>query len=57
MTPKEKAILLLEEFTFTCRECDNAKIAALRAIYNMIDVSNDANMEFLEKVEQEIKKL
>lgn len=57
MTPKEKAKLLIEDFTFNCRECDNAKNAAWRAVCNMIDVSNDSNIEFLEKVKKEIEAL
>ena len=57
MTPKEKAILILDDFTFNCKECDNSKIAAIRAIDRMIDVSNDANMDFLEKVKKEIEAL
>jgi hypothetical protein len=57
MTPKKKALEIVEDFTFNCRECDNSKISALIAINRMIDVSNDANMEFLEKVKQEIEAL
>jgi hypothetical protein len=57
MTPKLKAIEIIEDFTFICRECDNSKISALIAIDRMIDVSNDANMEFLKQVKQEIENL
>ena len=57
MTPKQKAKQLVELFTFSCRECDNSKISALIVIDLMIDVSNDANMEFLEKVKKEIEAL
>ena len=34
MNPKEKAIELVDKFTFNCRECDNAKQCALIAIEN-----------------------
>lgn len=37
MTPKEKALELVDIFTFTCRECDyedNAKQCALIAVEN-----------------------
>ena len=29
MTPKEKAKVLIDRFTFNCRECDDAKQCAL----------------------------
>jgi len=57
MTPKKKALEIIEDFTFSCRECDNSKISALIAIDRMIDVSNDANMEFLKQVKQEMENL
>jgi hypothetical protein len=36
MTAKEKAKELVENFTFNCRECDNAKQCALRAVDEII---------------------
>jgi hypothetical protein len=38
MTPKEKAQELVQLMTFSCRECDNAKLAALIAVDEMIAV-------------------
>ena len=57
MTPKQIANQILEDFTFNCKECDNAKISAMMVIDRMIDVSNDTNMEFLQKVKQELQSL
>jgi hypothetical protein len=71
MKPKEKAKQLLESMTFSCRECDNAKLAALIAVNEMIDVyasacvamgmsKEDAEKQeskYLLEVKQEIEKL
>jgi hypothetical protein len=40
MTPKEKALELVEAMSFTCRECDyemRAKYCAIRAVDEIID--------------------
>ena len=37
MTPKEKALEIIEDFTFSCRECDNAKISALIAVNQILE--------------------
>ena len=62
MTPKEKAEQLIESMTFSCKECDNAKLAALIAIDEILKVSlfyNDsqAEVKYFEQVKEEIKKL
>lgn len=62
-TPKEKANELVEQFTFNCRECDNAILSAQFAVdqmYSMISqMSCDKTQElnYLLDVEEEIKKL
>ena len=69
MTPKEKAEELIEKFTFSCRECDNAKQCALIAvdeIYKLrmthgqhleYDLDKINYYSYWEEVKQEIKKL
>ena len=37
MTHKDKAKQLIESMTFSCRECDNAKLAALIAVNQLIE--------------------
>jgi len=37
MTHKDKAKQLIESMTFNCRECDNAKLAALIAVNQLIE--------------------
>jgi hypothetical protein len=49
MTPKEKAKELLNVMTFSCRECDNAKLAALRAVDEMI-----AELAYIRNYDEEI---
>jgi hypothetical protein len=42
MTPKEKAIELVNDMTFRCRECDNemkAKFCAIRAVEEILDAT------------------
>jgi hypothetical protein len=36
MTPKQKAQYLVSKFTYSCRECDNAKQSALTAVNQII---------------------
>jgi hypothetical protein len=68
MTPKEKAKQLLESMTFSCRECDNAKLSALIAVdeiisgyeFDSLDIEHKRiidNINFWDKVKQEIEKL
>jgi len=68
MTPKEKALEIIEDFTFSCRECDNAKISALIAvaqirealIYGKLDDSPYTSLEarqYYLQVKQEIENL
>lgn len=66
MTPKQKAKQLVDTMTFSCRECDNAKIAALKTVDEILE-SNPNYPEFKENegtairfwelVKQEIEKL
>ena len=37
MTPQNKAKELVESMAFSCRECDNAKLAALIAVNQLIE--------------------
>jgi hypothetical protein len=66
MTPKEKAQYLVESMTFTCRECDNAKLAALIAVEEIINTGPLKMIDWGEiisdkpywiEVKQEIEKL
>lgn len=68
MTPQEKAQLLIEDFTFNCKECDNAKISALRAVdeilqgyeFDSLDIEHKRimdNINYWDKIKQEIEKL
>lgn len=61
MTPKEKAQELVELFSFNCRECDNAKLSALIAvdeILNIKSVDRDYDLStYWEEVKQEIENL
>jgi len=47
MTTKEKAKQLVDTMTFSCRECDNAKIAALITVDEILE-SNPNYPEFKE---------
>ena len=38
MDSKQKAKELIETFTFNCRECDNAKLSALFAVNEILQV-------------------
>ena len=49
MTPKEKAIKLIDSMTFSCKECDNAKLAALIAVDEMI-----AELAYIRNYDEEI---
>ena len=53
MTPKDKAEQLVESMTFSCRECDNAKIAALIAADAIIHALPpfDYGLEFVAKIQ------
>jgi len=69
MTPKEKAIELVEAMSFTCRECDyeiRAKYCAIRAVDEIINMPKIASirrnevymeLEYWLEVKQEIEKL
>jgi hypothetical protein len=58
MTPKEKAVELIDFFTFNCKECDNAKISALIAVDQMLGfVAYDSHSKYLLEVKQEIELL
>lgn len=67
MTPQEKALELVDIFTFTCRECDyedNAK-CALIAVDEILDILNDNDITgysqdliyYWQEIKLEIKKL
>ncbi len=68
MTPKEKAIELVESMTFNCRECDyeiRAKYCAMRAVDELLDAidwdyyegSKHPELNYWREVKQEIEKL
>ena len=65
MTPKEKAIQLVESMSFSCRECDyeaKAKQCALITLDEIIEAlknnaANSASWKYFEEVKQEIEKL
>lgn len=40
MTAKDKAVELVDKFTFNCRECDNGKLSALIAVDEIINIVN-----------------
>jgi len=57
MTPKEKAIKLIDSMTFSCKECDNAKLAALIAIDEILFITQMYNDTYAETTYwQEVKK-
>ena len=58
MSPKEKAIELVDRFTFNCRECDNAKQCALIAVDEVLDIaqySGDKEYAYWQEVKYEIE--
>jgi len=60
MTPKEKAVELVEIFTFRCFECDyenNAKQSSLKAIDLLFEETESLNVRYWNKVKKEIEKL
>lgn len=61
MKTKEKANELVDKFSFNCRECDNAKLSALIAvdeILNIKSVDRDYDLStYWEEVKQEIDNL
>jgi len=65
MTPQEKAKNLVELFTFSCHECDNASISALLAVDEILsfmyrfDLDKDMSIQFKwwQDVKTEIEKL
>jgi hypothetical protein len=68
MTPKEKALDLLEAMTFSCRECDyeiRAKYCAIRAVDEILKAVDNPDETYLMKhsinywteVKQEIEKI
>lgn len=52
MTAKEKAKNLVETFTFNCRECDNAKLSALFAVDEILQVCPYFDSKIRENEEQ-----
>jgi len=65
MTPQEKAKNLVELFTFSCHECDNAAISALLAVDEILsfmyrfDLDKDMSIQFKwwQDVKTEIEKI
>jgi hypothetical protein len=65
MTPKEKAIELVEKMTFSCHECDTqwkAKQCALIAVDEILFAIQDlecenVNWDYWQEVKQEIENL
>jgi len=69
MTPKEKAIELVEAMAFSCRECDyeaKAKQCALIAVDEILDLKHivtlrrnmhEMELEYWDEVKQEIENL
>ena len=72
MTAKEKAEELFELFTFSCRECDNAKESASRAVDEVIKANPykwvpfmdqytetvlTSNIQYWQEVKQELEKI
>lgn len=65
MSPKEKAIELIESMAFSCRECDyesKAKQCAIIAVDEIIEAlennaANSASWLYYEEVKQEIQNL
>ena len=62
MTPKEKAIELVESMTFKCYECggeDNAKKCAIIAVDEIISVTADdwSHSAYWQEVKTELEKL
>jgi hypothetical protein len=62
MTPKEKAIQLVESMAFSCRECDyeaKAKQCALIVVDEIIKNGFNPQLQYnyWEEVKQEIEKL
>ena len=61
LAPKEKAKQLIEQFTFNCRECDNAILSAQFAVDEMYYIAslnnNVQQMNYLSDVKIEIQKL
>jgi len=41
MMPKEKAKEIIESFTYSCKECDNTKLSALKTVDELIKDLND----------------
>jgi len=65
MTAKEKAVELVDKFTFNCRECDNGKLSALIAVDEILhfmdvfdlDIEIKHQHKWWQLVKQEIEKL
>jgi hypothetical protein len=68
MTPKEKALELVEAMSFTCRECDyeiRAKYCAIRAVDEILNEFpqgfkgnfEERRKQYWQEVKQEIEKL
>jgi len=60
MTPKEKAIELVDRFTFRCFECDyegNAKQCALIAVDEILNIITFDELRYWQEVKQEIELL
>ena len=57
MTAKEKAVELIDKFTFNCRECDNGKLSALIAVDLLQEQLFLTNGKYWEEVKKHIEKL
>ena len=66
MRPKDKAKQLIESMAFSCRECDNAKLSALIAVDEILDLKHivslrrnmhEMELEYWEEVKKEIEAL
>jgi hypothetical protein len=60
MTPKEKAQELVNEFTFNCRECYNAKLSSLILVDEILKLYIELNPQTIKyylEVKEEIQVL
>ena len=60
MTPKDKAKELVNEFTFNCRECYNAKLSSLILVDEILKLYKELNpqpIRYYLEVKQEIQNL
>ncbi len=66
INPKEKALELVDKFTFSCRECDDSKQCALIAVeeiekaidFDWMEVQNlESEHRYWQQVKEELEKL